>query len=104
MLECDDAGEPSEAQASSPHSLPHSHLHLLLRASRLLPLPSTEALELGKLNRLSHPSPLTSKAVAMRVNATGCSAPVLDRNRMNTHKHLSQLIVSAVDHDIPTPV
>ena len=56
MLECDDAGEPSEAQASSPHSLPHSHLHLLLRASRLLPLPSTEALELGKLNRLSHPS------------------------------------------------
>jgi hypothetical protein len=45
-------------------------------------------------------------AVAMRVmiNATGCPAPVLDRNRMNTHKHLSQLIASAVDHDISTPV
>ena len=63
MLECDDAGEPSEAQASSPHSLPHSHLHLLLRASRQLdatpppaPLHRAEALELGKLNRLSHPS------------------------------------------------
>ena len=63
MLECDDAGEPSEAQASSPHSLPHSHLHLLLRASRQLdatpppaPLHRVEALELGKLNRLSHPS------------------------------------------------
>ena len=38
------------------------------------------------------------------INATGCPAPVLDRNRMNTHKHLSQLIASAVDHDIPTPV
>jgi hypothetical protein len=23
---------------------------------------------------------------------------------MNTHKHLSQLIESAIDHDIPTPV
>ena len=32
------------------------------------------------------------------INATGCPAPVLDRNRMNTHKHLSQLIASAVDH------
>ena len=49
---------------------------------------------------------LMAKAVAMRVmiNATGCPAPVLDRNRMNTHKHRSQLIASAVDHDIPTPV
>ena len=49
---------------------------------------------------------ILAKAVAMRVmiNATGCPAPVLDRNRMNTHKHLSQLIASAVDHDIPTPV
>ena len=49
---------------------------------------------------------ILAKAVAMRVmiNATGCPAPVLDRNRMNTHKHLSQLIASAVDLDIPTPV
>ena len=49
---------------------------------------------------------ILAKAVAMRVmiNATGCPAPVLDRNRMNTHTHLSQLIASAVDHDIPTPV
>ena len=49
---------------------------------------------------------ILATAVAMRVmiNATGCPAPVLDRNRMNTHKHLSQLIASAVDHDIPTPV
>ena len=49
---------------------------------------------------------ILAKAVAMRVmiNATGCPAPVLDRNRMNTHKHLSQLIESAIDHDIPTPV
>ena len=29
---------------------------------------------------------------------------VLDRNRMHTHTHLSQLIASAFDHDIPTPV
>ena len=51
---------------------------------------------------------ILAKAVAMRVmiSATGCPAPVLDRNRImrNTHKHLSQLIASAVDHDIPTPV
>ena len=49
---------------------------------------------------------ILAKAVAMRVmiNATGCPAPVLDRHRMNTHKHLSQLIESAIDHDIPTPV
>ena len=49
---------------------------------------------------------ILAKAVAMRVmiNATGCPAPVLDRNRMKTHEHLSQLIASAVDHDIPTPV
>ena len=38
------------------------------------------------------------------INATGCPAPVLDRNRMHTHKHLSQLIELAIDHDIPTPV
>jgi hypothetical protein len=42
--------------------------------------------------------------INVMINATGCPAPVLDRNRMNTHKHLSQLIASAVDHDIPTPV
>ena len=49
---------------------------------------------------------ILAKAVAMRVmiNATGCPAPVSDRNRMNTHKHLSQLIELAIDHDIPTPV
>ena len=52
---------------------------------------------------------ILAKAVAMRVmiNATGCPAPVLDRtvrNRMKTHKHLSQLIASAIDHDLPTPV
>ena len=47
-----------------------------------------------------------AKAVAMRVmiNATGCPAPVSDRNRTHTHKHLSQLIELAIDHDIPTPV
>ena len=32
------------------------------------------------------------------INATGCPAPVLDRNRMQTHKRLSQLIASAIDH------
>ena len=49
---------------------------------------------------------ILAKAVAMRVmiNATGCPAPVLDRNRTHTHKHLSQLIELAIDHDIPTPV
>ena len=50
---------------------------------------------------------ILAKAVAMRVmiNATGCPAPALDRNRiMKTHKHLSQLIASAIDHDLPTPV
>ena len=49
---------------------------------------------------------ILAKAVAMRVmiNATGCPAPVLDRNRMHTHTHLSQLIASAIDHDLPTPV
>ena len=38
------------------------------------------------------------------INATGCPAPALDRNRMKTHKHLSQLIASAIDHDLPTLV
>ena len=38
------------------------------------------------------------------INATGCPAPVLDRNRMKTHKHLSQLIALAIDHDLPSPV
>ena len=38
--------------------------------------------------------------INVMINATGCPAPVLDRNRMNTHKHLSQLIASAVDHDM----
>ena len=38
------------------------------------------------------------------INATGCPAPALDRNRMKTHKHLSQLIPSAIDHDLPTLV
>ena len=49
---------------------------------------------------------ILAKAVAMRVmiNATGCPAPVSDRNRIHTHKHLSQLIELAIDHDIPTPV
>ena len=49
---------------------------------------------------------ILAKAVAMRVmiNATGCPAPVLDRNRMKTQKHLSEIIASAIDHDIPTPV
>ena len=42
--------------------------------------------------------------INVMINATGCPVPVLDRNRMNTHKHLSQLIASAVDHDIHTPV
>ena len=48
---------------------------------------------------------ILAKAVAMRVmiNATGCPAPALDRTRMKTHKHLSQLIASAIDHDLPTP-
>ena len=41
---------------------------------------------------------------SVMINATGCPAPVLDRNRMHTHTHLSQLIASAIDHDIPTPV
>ena len=47
-----------------------------------------------------------AKAVAMRVmiNATGCPAPASARNRMKAHKHLSQPIASAIDHDIPTPV
>ena len=43
-------------------------------------------------------------AMRVMINATGCPAPVLDRNRMHTHTHLSQLIASAIDHDIPTPV
>ena len=40
------------------------------------------------------------------INATGCPAPALDRTRMKTHKHLrvSQLIASAIDHDLPAPV
>jgi len=29
---------------------------------------------------------------------------VLHRNRMKTHKHLSQLIASAIDHNTPTPL
>ena len=53
---------------------------------------------------------ILAKAVAMRVmiNATVAPglhpAPVLDRNHMKTHKRLSQLIASSIDHDLPTPV
>ena len=43
-------------------------------------------------------------SLQVMINATGCPAPVLDRNRMDTHKHLSQLIASAIVHNIPTPV
>ena len=70
--------------------------------------PATVLVPVIKMHRFSDPPCLLlglilATAVAMRVmiNATGCPAPVLDRNRMNTHKHLSQLIASAFDHDIP---
>ena len=38
------------------------------------------------------------------INASGCPAPVSDRASMKTHKHLSQLIASAIDHDLHAPV
>ena len=46
---------------------------------------------------------LLAKTIAMRVliNATGCPAPVSDRASMKSHKHLSQLIASAIDHTLP---
>ena len=49
---------------------------------------------------------ILAKTAAMRamINATGCPAPVSDRNRNHTHKPLSQLIELAIDHDLPTPV
>ena len=34
----------------------------------------------------------------------GNSSSELDRNRIKTHKHISHLIASAIDHDLPTPV
>ena len=49
---------------------------------------------------------ILAKVAAMRVmiNAKGCPAPVSDRARMKTHKRLSQLIASAIDHDLHAPV
>ena len=49
---------------------------------------------------------ILAKAVAMRVmiNATGCPAPVSDRASMKTHARISDLIASAIDHDLHTPV
>ena len=48
---------------------------------------------------------ILAKAVAMRVmiNATGCPAPVSDRASMKTHARISDLIASAIDHDLHTP-
>ena len=37
------------------------------------------------------------------INATGCPAPVSDRARMKSHFQISQLIASAIDHDLPAP-
>ena len=46
---------------------------------------------------------ILAKAVAMRVmiNATGCPAPVLDRNRMNTHNIALRLSLSSVPLGLP---
>ena len=56
------------------------------------------------LHKCVRSSSLEAVAMHVMINATGCPAPALDRNRMKTHKHLSQLIASAIDHDLPTPV
>ena len=49
---------------------------------------------------------ILAKTTAMRVliNATGCPAPVSDRTSMKTHARISQLIASAIEHDLPAPV
>ena len=46
---------------------------------------------------------LLAKTTALRVliNATGCPPPVSNRTRTHAHKHISRLIASAIDHDIP---
>ena len=46
-----------------------------------------------------------AKTAAMRVmiNATGCPAPVSDRASMKSHSRISQLIASAIEHDLPAP-
>ena len=48
---------------------------------------------------------IMAKTTAMRVviNATGSPAPVSDRTRMKSHSRISQLIASAIEHDLPTP-
>ena len=38
------------------------------------------------------------------INATGCPALVSDRASMKSHARISQVIASAFDHDLPTPV
>ena len=47
-----------------------------------------------------------AKTAAMRVmiNATGCPAPVSDRASMKSLSRISQLIASAIEHDLPAPV
>ena len=49
---------------------------------------------------------ILAKTAAMRamINATGCPAPVSDRASMKTHARISDLIASAIDHDLHTPV
>ena len=46
-----------------------------------------------------------AKTAAMRVmiNATGCPAPVSDRASMKSLSRISQLIASAIEHDLPAP-
>ena len=48
---------------------------------------------------------IMAKTTAMRVviNATGSPAPVSDRTRMKSHSRISQLIASAIEHDLPIP-
>ena len=49
---------------------------------------------------------ILAKTAAMRamINATGCPAPVSDRASMKSHSRISQLIASAIEHDLPAPV
>ena len=37
------------------------------------------------------------------INATGCPAPVSDRASMKSLSRISQLIASAIEHDLPAP-
>ena len=82
-----DAEDGHEANAAGPR---HDREFLAQRSRFLAALKSRLGLILAK-----------TTALRVLINATGCPPPVSNRTRTHTHKHISRLIASAIDHDIP---